>query len=219
MIDHLSEYLAVLPGGRLVMKNGGWSKESFEKDATQQFTRLLPMQCRFEDGATLKDLFLILRPQKQVLEEIVGLHCGEFLDEAFEQDLPPEPNSRIELYWRADDSMGIVEGLDFPGLHEIVGSGDAHDEGTSTRCLGFVPTYKFANLPVRLNHNARFYQWKLEPKPHCDALRFKMGFTLFQVIYGIFWELSFFAHPSNRDQRSDEIMGEINERTDESNLD
>jgi hypothetical protein len=106
--------------------------------------------------------------------------------------------------------MGVVEGLEFPLIHEVIG-----EHRDSTRALSFVPTYQFSSLPVKLNHNASIYMWEFSSPPKCQDLAITMGFTLFQILYGIFWELSFFSHPSNREQRAEEILGPVEENTDE----
>jgi len=208
MINHLSEYLLIKPGGKLLFLSGGFSKEKIEKDATDSITKLLPMQCRVDPEATFKDILLLVQSKIDFFDELIGLYCREFVKEGLSQDIPREPGTYLELYWRADNSMGVVEGLDYPSVHEVIG-----EERDSSRALSFVPSYQFSPLPVRLNHEAKLYQWVSgkeagsPPKLHCEEHTLTLGFTLFQILYGIFWEMSFFSHPSNREQKAAEILG------------
>lgn len=211
MIDHLPEYLLLKPGGRVLFINGGTAKDTFEVDVTDKITRLLPMQCRIDPQTTLRDILLLVRSKIDFFDEVIGHHCREFVEEGLrEPAVPPQSNAYLEVYWRADNSMGVVEGLEFPLIHEVIG-----EHRDSTRALSFVPTYQFSSLPVKLNHNASIYMWEFSSPPKCQDLAITMGFTLFQILYGIFWELSFFSHPSNREQRAEEILGPVEENTDE----
>lgn len=205
MIDHLTEYLLIKPGGRLFFMSGGMADEIFEKDVTDSITRVLPMQCRIDPQATLRDVLLLVKSKIDFFEDLIGHHCSEFVEEGLKEGCPPEPNAYLEIYWTADNSMGVLEGLEFPLIHEVVGENRDY-----TRCLGFVPTHQFSSLPIRLNHNAKVHIWQMSATPlTCVDHTFPVGFTLFQLLYGIFWELSFFSHPSNREQRAEEILGRI----------
>lgn len=214
MIDHLTEYLLIKPGGRLFFMSGGMATETFEKDVTASITRVLPMQCRIDPQVTLRDIFLLLQPKIAFFEDLIGHHCGEFVEEGLSITLPdpPQPNTYLEIYWTADNSMGVLEGLEFPLIHEVVG-----ENRDSTRALGFIPTYEYSSLPVRLNHDARIYLWQMTSPPTCEDRTFPIGFTLFQILYGIFWELSFFSHPSNREQKAEEILGQVEDNNETTN--
>jgi len=204
MIDHLTEYLLIKSGGRLFFMSGGCAKDKIEKDVTDSITRLLPMQCRIDSQATFKDILLLVRSKLDFFEDLIGHHCREFVEEGLSREPEPTPHSDayLEVYWTADNSMGILEGLEFPLIHEVIG-----ENRESPRALGFIPAYQFSFLPVRLDHNAKIYLWGTTTPPECEERSILTGFTLFQILYGIFWELSFFAHPSNREQRAKEILG------------
>jgi hypothetical protein len=192
------------------MKSGGMSKNSFEEDATASFMRLLPMQCRFADGTTLRDLFLLLQPKGPQLEEILGHHCQEFIEEGLSRPKDSSPKETVlELHWIADNSMGVLEGLEHPQFDEILAENT--ETPVSTRVLGCLPTYQFVDTPLRLKHAAQIWMWE---KLECSEIKVNMGFTLFQILYGIFWELSFWAHPSVRDEK----LKEIDERLDTPDL-
>lgn len=214
MIEHLKEYLLLKPGGRLFLMNGGCSKEPVEQDVTEFVTRVLSLQCRVAPGTTLRDFLLLLKATKTSLDffdRIIGQHCREFVEEGLSQTVSVDPDAVFEFYWHADDSMGIVEGLEFPSCHELVGQ-----NRDSARALSFVPLYEVASLPVILNHKVNLFLWGEAPRSEdCKTHTFLMGFTLYQLIYGLFWELSFFSHPSNREQRADEIFGSDQEGNNE----
>jgi len=135
------------------------------------------------------DILLLMESKIDFFGEILGLHCREFVKEGLSQNVPREAGSYLEVHWRADNSMGMIEGLDYPSFHEVIGE--------STRALSFVPTYEFSSLPVVLNYDAKLYQWNFTNKgsPTCEEHTLILGFTLFQLLYGIFWELSFFSPP------------------------
>lgn len=214
MIEHLTEYLLIKPGGRLLFLSGGMAEDVLEKDVTDKITRLLPMQCRLDPQTTLRDILLLVKSKIEFFEELIGHHCQEFVEEGLREPAePPQNNAYLEIYWTADNSMGILEGLEFPLIHEVVG-----ENRDSTRALSFIPTYQFSSLPVKLNHQARIYLWGITSPPECEERIISTGFTLYQILYGIFWELSFFSHPSNREQRAEEILGRAEDTNETTNI-
>lgn len=136
---------------------------------------------------------------------------------------PPEKTanrlSSLELYWTVEPAIKVVNGkaveladsfemsciMGIQGIGEYYccdGSDQPPTEGNGQNNYGisFTPLNELANLPIRISTEATFGNNTVTIIPN-----------LFTVISSIFWELTFYGDPSDRDERAatvDEIVQE-----------
>lgn len=176
---------------------------------------------RLHPDCTLASILHTVRTFQHELEPIVGNWMNQFLIEAFEP-VPSEhiPSSterldQLELYYAASATNDTYHGLTYPSLHALGESfvdydGTPLDPNTSRPeqfSISFTPINQLIHLPIHFRPTMYF------EISHPMALSNQIALpspatTILQVVYGIFWELSFYGPPEKRDQIGAQLLQE-----------
>jgi len=227
--------------GQLLLRRWDPDTRSYlTHDITAKAPRFLFVPCELEDGVILEHIFKLINQNIELYEEIIGLWCREFVEEAFSSESNPDvtkhPNTDptmletdpgaleyLELHWNI--APYYVEerelrlalcGFQFP---EFSGMGPIlekklHGKNPGERVvygIDFTSTKKLKHLPLKVNNKARITLHANQEDTQIIEIESP---TLGQIIHGIFWELSFFGGPAARDSKAkefDSILENIDE--------
>ena len=237
--------VSILPGGLVLLSR--WDDGEYVRmDVSEKVVGNLMRDCSIYE-ATLGDLLLIAKKNMSGLRDFLGNWCddivGEGLTAAGSTKLAESETTALgtasdieylELYWAAgvgleELGVGVSEGKDtddellglsFPALHGV-GYEAREDvyENESLICragdriyygVDFTGANLLARLPIR--QTLRLSLTRLS-RP------VQVRMTLGQVLYGVFWELSFHGPPANRDAFLSELKGRVREVFSSSNFD
>lgn len=228
------ENLEIKKGGRLVKTEWVFDEEAEqgsykEKDVTDFSFRHLFDLCSLEDGVTLKDVFLLVSREAGLYDLIIGNWLKDYMSEAFnEKEKEPIQDQEIdflELYWTPSlqklEGRESLQGSAFPCLHGLGPVLQNEQDGFKAGSripysLSFMPLGTLLDLPLKIKKDTElwsedFDSRKLKDKKILDIKEWPM--TLGQIVYGIFWELSFYGSPKDRDQQGQklkEIIKDLN---------
>ena len=179
-------------------------------------------QIEIDDDITLRDLFRIFAPIKLFIEAYSSI---PFDDYAKELDKPTDwakkescPIDYIEVAWSGEyferyNSLSLYP--DARGVNESVpeekhGVWENEDTPPPSRYWGIdaQPMNSICDLPIKINNLVTIY--KLEDGKKIIE-KWKKDFMLLEFLDAIFYEISFFGTPEDRD----DFMGVLNERVKE----
>lgn len=170
-------------------------------------------ECEIDDNVTLGDIFLIIKQNMDWWELILEDWSREFVDEALKPVLVTsvdenDPVEYLELYWGVEEWDGEISLPTFMSFH---GKGKPDEYDCVNYGVSFTPANELAKLPIKVNTEFVIYK-SLKKSPFFEE-KYKgvAKPTLFQIIYGIFWELSFYGGPEDRDAQ----FAELKRRCDE----
>jgi hypothetical protein len=211
----MSECVLISKGG--VLKHRKWvydeelkKGEYVVSDVTDQLLRRLFELCELEEGVTMRDVFLLAQRETEVINALIDPRSSAVAEEGlkpYERTPEDDEDGRVdyaELYWcmEEDDDDKTLGGYFWPDFH---GVGVDKVGEPITWGIEMQPAYKNAHLPLVLNkeitispgHKARMRALRAE-KPIQHRKR-EGNFLLIHVLYGIFWELTFYGGPEDRD--------------------
>lgn len=168
---------------------------------------------------TLRSVFITALHFEKELNPIIGNWMLEFLNEAFSplpENYVPSTTERLdllELYYAATSQNDTYYGLNYPSFHALGQSFVDYDgqplaPGTTRPeqySISFTPVNQLMSLPLQvrptmffeIDHPLVLTQQLELPTP---------AISILQLLYGIFWELSFYGPPSKRDQAGQELL-------------
>lgn len=203
------------------IKKGGTLVQNRKKEEVDISSKLLfhfHDACEFEDGLTLKDIFILVRPFVKTISSIFT-HSPDWMSEIIEEGLQPTQDksnlSCLELGWMA--SLSSYAKQDVPYLQvdtNFIGLGPIPDDDklyenwpdkNINYAIDMTPVNQLINLPIKMNEYFDLRDEREGYNPTAIIAKVKKEFTLFDVLFGIFWELSFFGSPTNRDKERKEI--------------
>jgi len=182
-------------------KRGGY----IEKDATNFAHTLLFETCSIDEGVTLRDIFKLVNSNMSTLESVINNYCKEYVEVGLEAPFhKDEKLTSLELFWHIDlvDSSRLI-GNTIPWFH-----------GLSTEANGRVGQYaldlcsvdKIVDLPIKLSTKFALVpdDYSKTPIEYGEA-----DFSLGQILYGIFYELSFHGSPRQQKEFEDELSKRV----------
>ena len=183
----------------------------------------LNSSCEVEEGATLRDVFLITRNWASYLSPILT-NSTEWLEQIIDEGLSETPFEEdaqkltsVRLSWKCsvcksydkNDSTPTLDlGTDFIGVGPVPDSEDYQDypEDHVTYAIEMTPTYKLVDLPFELDTKFDIRDERISFDPNIPPMAsVSREFTLYEVLFGVFWELSFFGGPESRDDQREEL--------------
>lgn len=215
--------LILYPEG--ILKGKRWDsdeREWREYDVTDKALFHLMDKCELAEGVTLRDVCLLVKQDLDVYKIIVNNWVEDFIDEAFREPkgqekeiaIDNEPLDYLELYWmlEIDERYGGVPLAAFPSFHGIGWSEE--EQGPTQWGVEFMPMCLIIDLPLKINDTVTLCEegtGDARKKYTPPFVReFKGAYcTLMQIIYGIFWEMSFFGSPIKRDEIKQNIVEDI----------
>ncbi len=166
---------------------------------------------------TLGDLFNLLRKHAQIFSVVFADQLGNhsldiYLDSAAKESHSEEERDieYLEVSWASEVDIykGTREGYLLPDFHGI-----GKDENGNRQFYGtsFIRLEDLAKYPLRLNKKTNVMVNDLD-NTKCDIDNFDFGeveFTVYDVLSGIFNEISFFGDP--RSGKAAKILSEIDQ--------
>lgn len=193
-----------------------------DKDITAKLPSALHYVCELEDDLTFKDVILLTQKHQDFLSTLLSPNPQDIKDLVQEGLNEPDEKSRdlwyIEIYWRSN--LVNYSYNETPELYTYVGIqgiGDPTMEGQEYEkyALDLTPLNNIAHLPIKINNNMVLYD---ERKTSDDKFQFgkvlfeaKKDFSLFELLYGIFYELTFHGGPKKRDEAKNNLLVSIKE--------
>ena len=146
----------------------------------------------FSKDATVNTLFELVKKSK-VLQKIC-FYADEFLREASHQS-KEEVKGKLRFYWEELEVNSDYVVTDYPKLNV-----DGVDEDGTNFGIDFLKACDIKNLVLEFDP----IKHVIDSKGNI-LYKTRVWGTLFQVIYGLFWELSFHGNPEARDQKGNEL--------------
>lgn len=220
-----TERIRISKGGKLIAEV--WeNKQQNDVDITDQLYGHLLNVCDIEDGVILKDILLMVNDWCNVLSPITTSSpdwmkelVNEGLNKPFKRD--DSCVKHLELSWGAEvrqytkEPKHLEEWISFDGIGDPPENDESYKDwpaGQSVNyALDFSPVNTLSELPVKLNKTIKIYDEtnKKAAYPPPILIEAEKEFKLIDILRGIFWELSFLGSPSDRDDKSEEIMGRL----------
>jgi len=228
--------IKIKSGGRLVcdIYNKNTKNVDRDIDITKSALFYINRECKIEKNITLKDLFLLVRniDMYEVLSPIYtssACWLKEIIDEGLDTiGINKDPLEKIILSWNVEVSDSFLD--DYKNqMHcyvDISGSNDGDDERYAVDML---PTWELMQCKLEINPEFGMFDNRSETrKLFFDDLDnitneerkntkypylFEAGkqFTLHDILYGVFYELSFMGGPKERDEQRNKIIKSIEE--------
>lgn len=184
-------YYVINKGGTLSEFN--WGTNGYSIDPRVNPLDHLFDTCELASDVTLKDIFLLVERDLDFYNKLFpSCYVSEVIKEskleAEESDI-----SYLNLSWNMDIFDGDSSFLNIPYLEGI------KDGEEMKFSMSFTSVSKLLHLPVKLQDEGNIYITNSSDcKPQIITIK-KVSFTLQQIIYGIFWELTFYVPPKGRD--------------------
>lgn len=214
------ENLRLLTSGRLVCDEHNFETKISKKDVdiTNFILYAFSHNCVLESSLTLKSIFELVRNVNNYSILSPLLTGGDWLEEIIDEGLDKISTNKssiqyINIGWRAvlHDLHEGGTGLDFDV--DIYGSIDGDKEKYA---LDMSSTQNLMDCKVRLiedifitDETKNGFNILKQTQAFPILLTCKKEFTLFDILRGLFWELSFFGSPKERDAKKDELIESV----------
>lgn len=151
----------------------------------------------FAPGSTVQTIFDLVKKNEQI--KPILFYADEFLEEAEKESEVKNIQGKLRFYWYSEELD-----RDYFETASIKMEVDGIDENDKAFGIDFLGANDIKNLELIFDNYAPLYDEKgnLIKKVYIHP-------TLFHVIYGLFWELSFFGNPEDRKKKSIEILETI----------
>lgn len=205
--------LLIKPGGTVEFWK--WSTEEGKyvcEDVTGTTTFHLMERVVLADGVTLRDIFKVAEEEIEIYSIIVNNWIEEYIAEAKTSIKPEDDDGRYNLdylvmHWSIQGNNSKKKYAEAPiaSIPDFSGWGK-YDEPVGDKNEGywgvdFCPMYALIDLPFKLDQTMYL---TINDQPTMEFQ--EATYTLFQVIFGIFWELSFYGGPDSKSEKHQEIM-------------
>lgn len=201
-------------------------------DVTDKALGHIREACELEEGVTLKDLFLLIQPDLDVFQVIFQNWIKEYVTYGLNNPgqlagtYDPEEIEYLELYWDLYFDSEALYGHSRPSFHGVGyelrenlywkqdGSeelGEPQWQQGERIPWGLMGSnlLSYINKPLKLNNKLTIYDDNLDGDPSTYGKVLaeypNPTYTLFNIIEGIFWEISFHGGPSESTQFSKEL--------------
>lgn len=226
--------LRIAKGGKLLADEWIYNKETQEGkmdrgiDVTELFMYRLRDNCTLEDDVIFRDVLLLIESLDEYTALSPMLTCGPWLKDIVDEGLIGESDTNsqtdnITIGWAAavEDDFYNEGQSEFTLFTNVYGTGK---ENTETWALDFTPAYQLVDHTITLDREfsiedeqkgslkgRREYldslteEERSEERYYPTIVKTNKSFTLYDIIYGLFWELSFHGSPKDRDLRTAEL--------------
>ena len=199
----------IIPGGSLVAYNCDLDTDI---DVSDRLEYLLNETVEIEEGTTLKDILMLLKPYVFQFSPIFTLLPDALRGIIQESEKPGSCNlEQLEMTWSVslqttDGEEKVWEHIYFDGI------GPPEDENTKEKlihyAIDFTPINELAMLPVKLNTEYKIIDERdILNHPYPELFKSHKEYTLYDVFFGILNELSFYGYIEDRNDKSDELKG------------
>jgi len=226
--------LRISSGGKLLADEWIYNEETkrgrMERgvDVTDKALFHLTQECSIEDDVVFKDILMLLESM-DIYPFLSPLFThGPWLKGLVDEGLIPNlfdteaPVDKIIIGW----SCALQDDLydDRSVLESCVNVYGVRNDSDETYALDFTPLYELADCKVILDDKVDIHDERkvtMEPRrKYLDSLSDEergkesyypimtethKSFTLFEILYGLFWEFSFHGGPENREEKLEEL--------------
>ena len=189
------EYLFVDKSGDCFFKGYTARKKKTEINAHT----LASLPVIFDTGCTVNTIFKLVEKNQQL--KPILYYADEFLAESKKESEIADVNGKLRFMWDMIETEKDYFHVNYPKL-EV----DGIDENDEPFGIEFLGAQDIKNLELTFDNNLHVVDEKGN-----EVVTLHMHPTLFQVIYGLFWELSFFGNPKSRDKKAKEIKQALND--------
>lgn len=210
----MNNFVKICKGGNLILIKEIWNDVTSKNDLTTTDIsdisfKYLFNYCIFEENLTLKDIFLLIKKNLDIYDNIIiNNYCSEYIQEGFSQEnIAIDPDTKINklvLSWDItvikdiEEPKNYLYGINFP---EFFGKGyinkDTSSEVEISVCLMHIKN--IIDLPIVLNKETNLL--KEDPLSNkiitLETIQ-ESQYTLLQILYAIFWELSYHGGPEDK---------------------
>jgi len=192
----------------------------------------LTRQIDLSQEFTLRDIFDACVYSKIPVENLIEiLNCDytEFCEEMISK--PFEDEGRIdylELYWDGSVSefSGKLDSGQYWAFHGVGKKGVLPDdpnypykftkkeakEFREKYAIEFTPMYQLADYPIKISDKLSILDYREKHDKRClKIIDFAPSITLIELLYAIFWELSFCGGIAGRDKKKGELNSALKE--------
>jgi len=181
------------------------------------------MDFYLEEGITLKEVLLYLSKDIELWDFLIGNWCKDLVTEGLKgKEIEETSLEYLELYWgfeiekyETNEAPQVSAGKKM----ELHAKGKKDSYGADTYSLLFSKINNIVNLPLKIKKDVTLDTTDYSSSP----VNFKVTYlgdctpSLFQVIYGIFWELSFYGSSESKENKRKELEGIVEEIKDKLN--
>lgn len=160
--------------------------------------------CHLEDGVTLRNILEFMNSVPAAWQIFIGNWCEEFIAEGLKSESKRDTRiTYLELYWSYqinEYSYKEEPQLSFGYRMDFHAKTIPDEQGWDNYSLSFTPVNEIADVPVKVNEEVILYETEYITYKSKQRVLGKQCPTLFQIIYGIIWELSFHGSPISREE-------------------
>ena len=197
-------------------KNGILERITFERpepyDVTDIAFHYLHDEVEFEDDITMRDFFLLVEKNLDVFGMIFGNWIDEYTNEALhkepklkEKTSPNDTLDYVRLQWKIrhdKKELNVPSMPEFDGFSIAVEDDKYYKKGEEIHWgMDFTPVNSYIDKPLKLVNTVIIY----DETTNEETQYFTDSFTLYQVVLGIVWEISFLGGPADRDEKNKEL--------------
>jgi hypothetical protein len=198
----MADKVHITKGGFQALK---WDSDvrQYVEDKIPSGLHVLRCACHIDSGVTLSDIFHAVEQDPdlvRLLEQWSWCDLEAFHSEARKPANEASDLSYIEIakYFEWDESEA-QETIDVSGI------GHPDENGVTHYGLDFTPVNQLVHLPVRLRPEMEIH------KDHKKLGEAPCTFTVLDILGEIYWEISFYGSPENRDRESAELRESVRE--------
>lgn len=217
-----------------ISKNGKLFEETWKKkkqkdiDISNDLYNNLFNVCHIEEGVNLKDILLLVKNWCQVLSPILTSSPNwlqEIVDEGLSKPFEDKGDEvkYLQLSWQGEvrkyknEPKTLEEWISFNGIGDLPKTDPyGHWKGWPagkevSYAISGSPLYTLSEFPIRLNNTIQIFDEtdSKAPYPRPILIEAEKTFRLFDILYGIFWELSFLGSPVDRDAFNEKLNEQI----------
>jgi len=193
-----------------------------QSDVTANFKKYLFNNCEVSEETTLGDLITFMEKDLPFWKSIIPFNLELFIEESKKEnkniDDKEDKIEFLELYQflETTSSLGKKEfqGILFPNFH---GVGFAKKDETAlffslkkgdriSYSVSMSPINELVHLPVRLNKKSSLIIQEINFKKTQIIELGEGPYSLIGIIYGIFWEISFYGPPVSRNNIKNNLI-------------
>ena len=184
-----------------------------ESDVTCEAIFYLNDCLEIEEGVTLKHFFIMVNKNLDLLEVVFGNWMREYTDEIINgtPESIDEDNYSLEclkLFWNVKiDKKG--NSIELPHWPEFVGVGHSlvddsyYQKGDEILWgVGLAAIKDFADYPLVLDPEVKVWSDDVHSYENAE-------YTLYQVIQGIMWEISFYGDPKDTNSFNTKLLNMV----------
>jgi len=184
---------------------------------------LIPYLCDpiwIEEGVTFEEFFNIIMKHHEeysiaFYSHLSGVPLSDFNEEWSKRadEITPDGMQKIVIAWgniaylEEKELLDKDNSLEIPWLPDFAGLGIDKDGRESGYGIEFTPLNELKKYPMELIPDTHIYNIKNEEKLVC----LERGFSVYEVLSAIFYEITFIGSPKERCDKLDDIVTQVNE--------